>query len=260
MLHLHTEVDVRGEDFRSVARFTVREGQRVPFILTWHRSHTPEPRRPDAPKSLRATEDWWREWSGRCRYEGEWHDDVVRSLITLKALIYAPTGGICAATTTSLPEQLGGVRNWDYRFCWLRDATFSLYALMTGGYIEEARAWREWLTRAVAGNPAETQTMYGLAGERRLTELEIPWLPGYERSAPVRIGNAAHRQHQLDVYGEVIDALHFARKTGLETDENSWRLQRAIVKFLESDWRNPDEGIWEVRGPRRHFTHSKVMA
>jgi GH15 family glucan-1,4-alpha-glucosidase len=185
---------------------------------------------------------------------------VIRSLVTLKALTYAPTGGIVAAATTSLPEQLGGVRNWDYRFCWLRDATFTLYALMMGGYTGEARAWREWLLRAVAGGPSQIQIMYGLAGERRLTELELPWLPGYEGAAPVRIGNAAFQQLQLDIYGEVMDALHVARREGLPADENAWRVQRELVKHLESLWAEPDEGIWEVRGPRRHFTHSKMMA
>jgi GH15 family glucan-1,4-alpha-glucosidase len=185
---------------------------------------------------------------------------VLRSLITLKALTYAPTGGIAAAVTTSLPEQLGGVRNWDYRYCWLRDATFTLYALMLGGYIEEASAWREWLLRAVAGKPSQLNIMYGLSGERRLTEIELGWLPGYEESVPVRIGNAAYRQFQLDVYGEVMDALHLARRAGLQPDENAWRVQGALMEFLESAWTEPDEGIWEVRGPRRQFTHSKVMA
>jgi GH15 family glucan-1,4-alpha-glucosidase len=184
----------------------------------------------------------------------------VRSHITLKALTYAPTGGIVAAATTSLPEHIGGVRNWDYRYCWLRDATFTLYSLMVGGYTEEARAWREWLVNAVAGTPSQLQIMYGIGGERRLTEQELPWLPGYEGSAPVRIGNAAYDQHQLDVYGEVMDALHVARRAGLPPNDDAWRIQHAIIKFLETDWMKPDEGIWEVRGPRRHFTHSKVMA
>jgi GH15 family glucan-1,4-alpha-glucosidase len=209
---------------------------------------------------LRDTEAWWQEWSGRCTYHGEWQEAVLRSLITLKALTYAPTGGMIAAVTTSLPERLGGVRNWDYRYCWLRDATVTLYALMSGGYTEEARAWREWLVNVVAGSPAELQTLYGLAGERRQTELELGWLPGYEGAAPVRIGNAAYQQRQLDVYGEVMDMLHLARRIGLGPNENAWRVEQALLRFLETDWEKPDEGIWEVRGPRRHFTHSKVMA
>jgi GH15 family glucan-1,4-alpha-glucosidase len=259
-LHLHSEVETRGENFRTVGDFTVSKGERVPLTLTWHRSHRPEPFGKSGDEQLKATESWWSEWSARCTYRGEWSDAVVRSLITLKALTYAPTGGMVAAATTSLPERLGGARNWDYRFCWLRDATFTLYALITGGYIEEARAWREWLIRAVAGKPSEGQIMYGLAGERRLTEYEIPWLPGYEGSVPTRIGNAAYGQQQLDVYGEVMDSLYLARRAGLDPDENAWRVQRALMDFLESGWNRPDEGIWEIRGPRRHFTHSKVMA
>ena len=259
-LQLRTPVDVRGEDFRTVAEFTVREGERVPFVLTWYPSHLPAPPPTDADAQERETEKWWQSWSQRCTYEGEWRDAVIRSLLTLKALCYGPTGGLVAAATTSLPECLGGVRNWDYRYCWLRDATFSLYALVIGGYLEEAQAWREWLLRSVAGHPADVSIMYGLAGERRLPELELSWLPGYEGSAPVRIGNAAHAQFQLDVFGEVMDAFHTARKAGLENDENSWRVQLALGDFLESAWQRPDEGIWEVRGPRRHFTHSKVMA
>jgi GH15 family glucan-1,4-alpha-glucosidase len=214
----------------------------------------------DARDALEDTERWWMEWSQRCQYRGEWKDEVQRSLITLKALTYAPTGGIVAAPTTSLPEYIGGIRNWDYRYCWIRDATFTLYALMLGGYMDEAKAWREWLLRAVAGRPSELQIMYGPAGERRLTELQLKWLPGYEGSTPVRIGNAAAEQFQLDVYGEVMDALHQARRAGLELEEESWRVQLALMNFLESAWEQPDEGIWEVRGPRRHFTHSKVMA
>jgi GH15 family glucan-1,4-alpha-glucosidase len=214
----------------------------------------------DPEQSLLETEAWWREWSNHCQYEEEWNDAVVRSLITLKALTYAPTGGLVAAPTTSLPETIGGVRNWDYRYCWLRDATFTLYALMIGGYTEEADAWRQWLANAVAGTPDTLNIMYGLGGERRLTELTLEWLPGYENSRPVRIGNAAYAQHQLDVYGEVMDALHLARRFGLNSDDNAWRVQLAMMRFLEQDWRNPDEGIWEVRGPKRQFTHSKVMA
>jgi len=259
-LILNSGVDLHNENFRTEAEFTVAEGQRVPFVLTWHPSHEPEPAMSDADETITATDEWWREWSGRCTYKGPWREAVVRSLITLKALTYAPTGGIVAAPTTSLPEHLGGVRNWDYRYCWLRDATFTLYALMLGGYIDEARAWREWLLRAVAGNPSELNIMYGLAGERRLPELELHWLPGYAASAPVRIGNAAWEQFQLDVYGEVMDAMHLARRGGLAPDENAWRVERALTDYLESAWSKPDNGIWEMRGPQRHFTHSKVMA
>jgi GH15 family glucan-1,4-alpha-glucosidase len=259
-LQLRTPVALRGEDLRTVAEFTVSAGQRVPFTLTWSPSNTEEPPAHDPEDAVSETEDWWREWCGRCTYDGEWRETVVRSLITLKALTYAPTGGLVAAPTTSLPESIGGVRNWDYRFCWLRDATFSLYALITGGFIDEARAWREWLERAVAGSPEQAQIMYGLAGEGRLTEVELGHLPGYEGSRPVRIGNAASEQFQLDVYGEVLDTLHLARRAGLRSDENAWRLQLAMMRFLETAWERPDEGIWEVRGPRRHFTHSKVMA
>ncbi len=259
-LLLTTPVELTGENFRHVGEFTVSEGQRVPFILTWGPSHLPAPPQEDVEKEIDATEKCWREWSQRCTYEGEWHDPVVRSLITLKALTYAPTGGLVASVTTSLPECIGGVRNWDYRYCWLRDSTFALYALMMGGYAEEAKAWRQWLLRAVAGKPSQASIMYGVMGERRLPELTLDWLPGYEGSAPVRIGNAASQQFQLDVYGEVMDSLHFARKVGLEPDENTWNVQCALAKFVESAWCEPDEGIWEVRGPRRHFTHSKVMA
>jgi len=228
--------------------------------MTWSPTHAPQPPEKDEAQSLRQTEEWWQEWSDRCRYTGRWRDAVRRSLIVLKALTYAPTGGLVAAPTTSLPEHLGGVRNWDYRYCWLRDATFALYALMAGGYIDEARDWRDWLVNAVAGTPSKIQIMYGLAGERRLTEFELPWLPGYENSTPVRIGNGAATQHQLDVYGEVMDALHLAHRAGLPPSDDAWNVQQALLGFLETDWRNPDEGIWEVRGPRRHFTHSKVMA
>lgn len=259
-MHLRTSVPVEGQDYHTVASFAVAAGEHTPFTLTWHPSHTPVPDEKDPLQSIRDTEKWWHEWSSRCTYSGAYRDDMLRSLITLKALTYAPTGGIVAAATTSLPEELGGVRNWDYRFCWLRDATFALYALMIGGYVEEAHAWREWLVRAVAGKPSEIQIMYGLAGERRLTELELDWLPGYEGATPVRIGNAAYRQHQLDVYGEVMDAFHLARRFGIQPEENAWRVQRALLNFLETDWQRPDEGIWEVRGPQRHFTHSKVMA
>ncbi|HWP43721.1 MAG TPA: glycoside hydrolase family 15 protein [Blastocatellia bacterium] len=259
-LYLRTSVDLKGENLHTVAEFTVSEGQRIPFELIWAPTHGPEPSERNPEEILRESQAFWREWSGRCSYNGEWREAIVRSLITLKALTYLPTGGILAAATTSLPEKIGGSRNWDYRYCWLRDATFTLYALIDGGYIEEASAWREWLVNAVAGRPSEIQIMYGLAGERRLTELELKWLPGYEGSSPVRIGNAAFGQHQLDVYGEVLDALYLARRSGLELSENAWRVQRAMMDFLETDWDKPDEGIWEVRGPRRQFTHSKVMA
>jgi GH15 family glucan-1,4-alpha-glucosidase len=259
-LQLYTDVTLRGEQFTTVADFTVSEGQRVPFVLVWHPSHLPPPPPSDAEDTLRQTEHWWQAWSKRCTYEGPWREAVMRSLITLKALTYAPTGGIVAAPTTSLPERLGGVRNWDYRYCWVRDATFTLYALISSGYIGEARAWREWLLRAVAGTPSQLNIMYGLAGERRLSELELEWLPGYEGAAPVRIGNAAYHQFQLDVYGEMMDLLYVAARLGLKPDDDAWRLQRALLDFLASAWRQPDEGIWEMRGPKRHFTHSKVMA
>jgi GH15 family glucan-1,4-alpha-glucosidase len=259
-LRLRTPVELRGEDFKTVADFAVSAGQRVPFTLTWFPSHRPEPAPMNALDAVEGTTRWWQDWSGRCSFAGPWREAVVRSLITLKALTYAPTGGLVAAPTTSLPEQLGGVRNWDYRYCWLRDATFALYALMIGGYVEEARAWREWLLRAVAGQPSQARILYGVAGERLLPEWELPWLPGYEKSAPVRIGNAAAGQFQLDVYGEVADALHCARRVGLEFDEDAWRVEKALVAFVESVWSEPDEGIWEVRGPRRLFTHSRVMA
>jgi GH15 family glucan-1,4-alpha-glucosidase len=226
----------------------------------WHPSHAPSPAPLDPDEELDDTTDWWKTWCGRCGYEGPWHEHVLRSLITLKALTFAPTGGIVAAPTTSLPEFVGSVRNWDYRFCWLRDATYTLYALMTGGYTEEAAAWRNWLLRAVAGDPSSLHIMYGMHGERRLTELELPWLPGYENSRPVRVGNAASTQLQLDVYGEVMDAMHVARRAGLADDADAWALQEALLGHLERAWRQPDEGIWEVRGPRRHFTHSKMMA
>jgi GH15 family glucan-1,4-alpha-glucosidase len=259
-LRLRSTVGVHGKDLRTVADFEVAEGQTASFELTWFPSHEAPPSPYDPQEAVRRTERWWQDWSARCTYEGEWREAVVRSLITLKALTYAPTGGVVAAATTSLPEQLGGVRNWDYRYCWLRDATFTLYALLLVGYVDEARAWRRWLLRAVAGAPSQAQIMYGLAGEQWLPELEIPWLPGYEGARPVRVGNAASGQFQLDVYGEVMDALHFARRSGVPASKPAWRVQRALVRFVESAWERPDEGIWEVRGPRRHFTHSKVMA
>lgn len=259
-VRLRSEIALRHEEECLVAEFTIAAGQRVPFVFTWHPSHEAPPVALDVEAVLANTEAWWRQWARQCTYEGRWRDAVIRSLLTLKALTYAPSGGIVAAATTSLPEKLGGVRNWDYRLCWLRDATFTLYALMNGGYREEAIAWREWLLRAVAGRPSELQIMYGPAGERRLTELELEWLPGYEGSAPVRIGNAATRQFQLDVYGEIMDAMHQARRNGIEPDERAWQLQHAMLDHLEKVWERPDEGIWEVRGPRRRFTHSKVMA
>jgi GH15 family glucan-1,4-alpha-glucosidase len=259
-LLLITPVPLHSAGFTTGADFTVSAGQREAFTLIWHPSHEEMPAPIDPWWAILGTEQWWREWSGRCTYRGPWRDAVERSLITLKALTYAPTGGIVAAATTSLPEQLGGVRNWDYRYCWLRDATFTLFALLNSGHFEEARAWRGWLLRAVAGRPAETQIMYGLAGEHRLPEIELAWLPGYEGSRPVRIGNAASRQFQLDVYGEVIDALYHARLLGLEALPDAWANARSLLDFVESAWQRPDEGIWEVRGPRRHFTHSKIMA
>jgi GH15 family glucan-1,4-alpha-glucosidase len=259
-LVLRTPVETHGAGLTTVAEFGVRAGQRLPFVLSWHDSHDPPPRAVDGAAAIADTERWWRSWGGCCAYEGPWREAVTRSLVTLKALTYAPTGGIVAAPTTSLPERVGGVRNWDYRYCWLRDATSTLYALLAGGFREEAAAWREWLVRAVAGDPSQLQIMYGVAGERRLPEVELPWLPGYEGSAPVRTGNGAVKQLQIDVYGEVLDALHQARRNGLDPDANAWRVQKKLLDHLESAWREPDEGIWEVRGPRQHFTHSKVMA
>ncbi|HVX62256.1 MAG TPA: glycoside hydrolase family 15 protein [Pirellulales bacterium] len=257
---LASDVEIRGEGFSSVADFEISEGQSAAFVLTWHASHDPAPEEVDAPRALEDTERWWRDWSDRCRCHGVWCDAVKSSLIVLKALIYAPTGGMVAAATTSLPEQIGGIRNWDYRYCWLRDATFTLYALIAGGYVDEAAAWREWLLRAVAGRASQMNIMYGVAGERRLTEIELEWLPGYENSRPVRIGNAAHQQFQLDVFGEVMDALHLARRYGLAVEQDAWDLQLHLIDHLEDVWNAPDEGIWEIRGPRQHFTHSRVMA
>ena len=257
---LRTPVQLEGRDLRTHASFTVAEGQRVPFVLMSFPSNEPVPDPLDPEVALSQTVAFWEDWSATCTYEGDWDDAVHRSLLTLKALIYAPTGGIVAAPTTSLPEAIGGVRNWDYRYCWIRDATLTLLALSRAGYIEEAFAWRDWLLRAVAGSPEALQIMYGVAGERRLTELELPWLAGYEGSRPVRIGNAASGQLQLDVYGEVVDALYHGRKRGLPASDDAWAITRKVLGWLESGWREPDEGIWEVRGPRRHFTHSKLMA
>jgi GH15 family glucan-1,4-alpha-glucosidase len=259
-LLLTTPVETRGENLKTVADFVVREGERVPFLLTWTPSHAPAPSSVVPEQAIADTVDAWREWSGRCEYQGPYADSVKRSLITLKALTYAPTGGLVAAPTTSLPEKLGGVRNWDYRFCWLRDATLTLEALMGAGYYEEAAAWRGWLLRAIAGDPARLQVLYGLDGQRRIAEVELPWLTGYEGSSPVRTGNAASGQLQLDMYGDVMGALFLAHSGGVAEQAGSWPLQRALLRFLESHWHEPDHGIWEVRGPRRHFTHSKVMA
>jgi GH15 family glucan-1,4-alpha-glucosidase len=260
LVTLHTPVPLRGKDLTTVGEFDVAEGTAVSFVLTHGPSHLPPPRAVDPVRALERTEAFWTAWTSRCQSDGEWSDAVIRSLITLKALTYAPTGGLVAAPTTSLPEQLGASRNWDYRFCWLRDATLTLLALMNAGYYDEARTWRDWLLRAAAGAPAQLQIMYGLAGERRLTEWEVPWLPGYEDSRPVRIGNAAHGQLQLDVFGEVMDALHQGRRGGLDSRAEDWAFQRAILEHLTTLWTQPDEGIWEVRGRRRHFTFSKVMA
>ncbi len=259
-LSLWTPVDVRGQDLSSVAEFTVSEGQQIPFSLTWFPANEDPPRPIDAAFAIQDTELWWTDWSAQCTYQGEYREAVLRSLITLKALTYEPTGGIVAAATTSLPETLGGNRNWDYRFCWLRDATLTLESLMRGGFYEEAMAWRNWLLRAVAGDPSQMQIMYGAGGERRLDEWEIDWLPGYEGSTPVRIGNAAAGQFQLDVYGEVMSALYESEPSTESGNSPTWDFQLSLMEFLRDGWREPDDGIWEVRGPRRHFTHSKVMA
>jgi GH15 family glucan-1,4-alpha-glucosidase len=257
---LRTPVELEGRDFRTHSSFTVGKGDRVPFVLTWFPSHEHPPDSVDPEAALDDTVSYWEDWASRCSHGGRWHDDIHRSVLTLKALTYAPTGGVVAAPTTSLPEALGGVRNWDYRYCWLRDATLTLLALIRSGYTEEAGAWRDWLLRAVAGKPEDLQIMYGVAGERRLTEIELQWLPGYAGSSPVRIGNDASRQLQLDVYGEVLDALYQARRRGLKASVDAWALARKLLDWLESGWREPDEGLWEVRGGRRHFTHSKLMA
>lgn len=259
-LALHTPLGTHGKDFTTVCTFQVDQDDRVPMSLSWHPSHRPAQAPVDCYLALRETEAFWESWSKGCSYEGPWRDKVVRSLLTLKALTYEPTGGMIAAPTTSLPEKLGGVRNWDYRYCWIRDATFTLYALMTVGYREEAREWRDWLLRAAAGHPKQLQILYGVGGERLIPELELPWLPGYENSKPVRVGNQAAEQFQLDVLGEVMDCLHQARRIGIDTEEAAWDLQSALIEYLETAWKRPDDGIWEVRGPRRHFTHSKVMA
>jgi GH15 family glucan-1,4-alpha-glucosidase len=258
-LVLTTPVEMRPHEETTVASFVVGEGERIPFVLSWHPSHEPPPDPTDPHAAVAETDAWWRAWASRCKDRGPHRDAIVRSLITLKALTYAPTGAIVASATTSLPEAIGGGRNWDYRYSWLRDATFILYALMHAGYREEAAAWRDWLLRAVAGDPAKMQIMYGVAGERHLDERTIDTLPGYEGSTPVRIGNAAASQVQLDVYGEVVDALYQARRLGLPHDPAMWDVERLLCDWLETGWSQPDQGLWEVRGPRRHFTHSKVM-
>ena len=260
MLVLRTPVSLRGEDMTTVGEFTVAAGECVPFVLAYSPSHLPLPKPIDGEKALKQTEGFWRRWIRHSAHAMPHPESVIRSQITLKALIYRPTGAIVAAPTTSLPERIGGKRNWDYRFCWLRDATFTLLALMNSGYYDEAKDWRDWLLRAAAGSPAQLQTLYGLAGERRISEEEVPWLTGYETSEPVRIGNAAASQLQLDVFGEVIDALHHARAGGLAHLEAGWALQCALMKHLEKIWCEPDEGIWEIRDERQHFTYSKVMA
>jgi GH15 family glucan-1,4-alpha-glucosidase len=261
-LSFRTPAPTRGERMRTVSELTVEEGQRVPFVLTWYPSHEPSPGKIDAELALAETESFWRDWNARCKVPlpAEWRDLLHRSLMVLKTLTYAPTGGIVAAPTTSLPEFIGGVRNWDYRYCWLRDATLTLLALLQADHVDEALDWRSWLLRAVAGDPADLQIMYGVGGERRLTELELHWLAGYEGSRPVRIGNAASEQLQVDVYGEVMDALYQARAHGLAEERTAWQLQKTLLRYLDRTWQEPDEGIWEIRGERRHFVHSKVMA
>lgn len=260
MTVLRTPAPLHGEGFHTVSEFTVEAGDRVPFVLDYAPSHLAPPAAVECEEALGDTERFWRDWSARCTPAGPYTSAVIRSLITLKALTYAPTGGIVAAPTTSLPEQIGGARNWDYRFCWLRDATLTLLALMNAGYFDEATAWRQWLLRAIAGNPEQMQIMYGVAGERRLDEWEVPWLPGHESSTPVRVGNGAHVQVQLDVFGEVMDVLHQARRGGIPPHDHAWAMQRALMARLEDLWQRPDEGIWETRGDRQHFTYSKVMA
>jgi GH15 family glucan-1,4-alpha-glucosidase len=259
-LRFDTPVEARGENLTTVAEFTAVEGERIPFVLTWFASHRDLPEPVDPERALADAEAYWREWASACDHAGAYHEDVHRSLLVLKALTYAPTGGIVAAATTSLPERVGGVRNWDYRYCWLRDTTLTLLAMLNAGYHEEAEQWRDWLLRAIAGDPADLQIMYGLAGERRLDERELEWLPGYEGSRPVRVGNKASEQLQLDVYGEVIDALYQTRIHGAPPDDNIWAMASKVLDWLEGGWRERDSGIWEVRGAPRHFTYSKVMA
>jgi GH15 family glucan-1,4-alpha-glucosidase len=258
-LILRTPIETCGKDLTTVAEFKVAKGDRIPFVLTWFASHTEPPRKVNPEHALRDTEKYWSDWSQQFHGKGEWRDAVMRSLITLKGLTYAPTGGLVAALTTSLPEEIGGVRNWDYRFCWLRDATLILLALLRSGYLDEAKSWRQWLLRAIAGSPEQMKAVYGVRGERRLEEFEVPWLSGYENSKPVRIGNAASNQFQLDVYGEILAATWQADRAGLKLEDPHWALMVRLMKFLESNWQNPDEGIWEVRGGRKHFTYSKMM-
>jgi GH15 family glucan-1,4-alpha-glucosidase len=259
-LEFSSSIAVEGENMKTVAEFSVGKGESESFMLNYRPTHFAPRPTVNAAKALKKTAARWHRWSARARHEGRWRAPVLRSLITLKALTYKPTGGMVAAPTTSLPEQPGGVRNWDYRYCWLRDATFTLNALLLAGYKAEAMEWREWLLSAIAGSPEDLQIVYGVTGVRRLDETELPWLPGYQASKPVRVGNAASRQFQLDVYGEVMDSLHLARSADLKPHPEAWALQLALLKFLESHWNTPDEGLWEVRGPRRHFTHSKIMA
>jgi GH15 family glucan-1,4-alpha-glucosidase len=260
MVLLRTPVHLKGKNMTTVGEFNVSRGETIPFVLTYARSHRPVPPPHDPTAALEATERFWKQWTAKCRPAGEWSDAVRRSVITLKALTYAPTGGMVAAATTSLPERIGGERNWDYRFCWLRDATLTLLGGMHAGYYEEAEAWREWLLRAVAGSPEQLQIMYGIGGERRLSEWIVDWLPGYENSAPVRIGNAAHTQLQLDMFGEIMDVHHQARRAGLSTNESGWDAQIKFLEHLTRIWREPDQGIWEMRSPAQHYTYSKVMA
>jgi GH15 family glucan-1,4-alpha-glucosidase len=260
MVTLHTPVPLRGENFKTLSEFTIREGESVPFVMSYGPSYESLPKPVDAEHSLRQTESFWKKWTGQCPPEVEYADAVKRSLITLKGLTYRPTGGIVAAPTTSLPEKVGGGRNWDYRYCWLRDATFTLLALMNAGYFDEARAWRDWLLRAAAGSPEQVQIMYGICGERNLMEYEMPWLGGYEGSKPVRVGNAASEQLQLDVFGEIADALLHAHLGGISATRADFDLQQALTDHLAGIWQQPDEGIWEVRGGPKHFTYSKVMA
>jgi len=260
-VRLRTPAPTRGKEMSTVSDFTVRAGDRVPFVLTWNPSHESPPKPVDAEHALRDTLRFWTDWAHRGNpVHGPYRDAIKRSLLTLKALTYHPTGGIVAAATTSLPELIGGTRNWDYRYCWLRDSTYTLQALISAGYLAEAKAWREWLLRAVAGDPAELQIMYALDGTRRIPEAELPWLAGYENSRPVRTGNAASDQLQLDVWGEILDSLALARNAGISTHDDAWDMQVALMNHLEGTWDQPDNGLWEMRGPRRHFTHSKVLA